>query len=114
MVAVNVELMLLYWDIGRAILACQKREGWGAKVVQRMAEDLAAEFPGMKGLSLRNLKYMRAFADAWPNREFVQQVVAQIPWRTNIKLLDKINDKECRIWYAKQAISQRISLIKRL
>ena len=78
MVAVNVELMLLYWDIGRAILDRQVAEGWGAKVVQRIATDLAAEFSGAKGFSLRNLKYMRVFAEAWPNREFVQQVVAQI------------------------------------
>lgn len=103
MVAVNVELMLLYWDIGRAILDCQKREGWGAKVVQRMAADLAAEFPGMKGLSLRNLKYMRAFADAWPNREFVQQVVAQISWGNNVVLLDRVKDIERRKAYARLA-----------
>lgn len=104
MVAVNVELMLLYWDIGRAILDCQKREGWGAKVVQRMAADLAAEFPGMKGLSLRNLKYMRAFADAWPNREFVQQVVAQISWGNNIVLLDRVKDIGQREVYACLAV----------
>ena len=103
MVAVNVELMLLYWDIGRAILDCQKREGWGAKVVQRMASDLAAEFPGAKGFSLRNLKYMRAFAEAWPNREFVQQVVAQISWGNNVVLLDRVKDIEQRKAYARLA-----------
>ena len=103
MVAVNVELMLLYWDIGRAILDCQKREGWGAKVVQRIATDLAAEFPGAKGFSLRNLKYMRAFAEAWPNREFVQQVVAQISWGNNVVLLDRVKDIEQRKAYARLA-----------
>ena len=103
MVAVNVELMLLYWDIGRAILDCQKREGWGAKVVQRMASDLAAEFPGAKGFSLRNLKYMRAFAEAWPNREFVQQVVAQISWGNNVVLLDRVKDVGQREIYARLA-----------
>lgn len=82
----------------------QEVEGWGAKVIDRMSKDLCNEFPDMKGFSARNIKYMRKFALSWDNYEFVQQVVAQIPWRTNIKLLDKISDKECRIWYAKQAI----------
>ena len=103
MVAVNVELMLLYWDIGRAILDRQTAEGWGSKVVQRMASDLAAEFPGAKGFSLRNLKYMRAFAEAWPNREFVQQVVAQISWGNNVVLLDRVKDVGQREAYARLA-----------
>ena len=103
MVAVNVELMLLYWDIGRAILDRQAAEGWGTKVVQRIATDLAAEFPGAKGFSLRNLKYMRAFAEAWPNREFVQQVVAQISWGNNVVLLDRVKDIEQRKAYARLA-----------
>ena len=103
MVAVNVELMLLYWDIGRAILDRQAAEGWGTKVVQRIATDLAAEFPGAKGFSLRNLKYMRAFAEAWPNREFVQQVVAQISWGNNVVLLDRVKDIEQRKTYARLA-----------
>lgn len=103
MVAVNVELMLLYWDIGRAILDRQAAEGWGAKVVQHIATDLAAEFPGAKGFSLRNLKYMRAFAEAWPNREFVQQVVAQISWGNNVVLLDRVKDIEQRKAYARLA-----------
>ena len=103
MVAVNVEPMLLYWDIGRAILDRQAAEGWGTKVVQRIATDLAAEFPGAKGFSLRNLKYMRAFAEAWPNREFVQQVVAQISWGNNVVLLDRVKDIEQRKAYARLA-----------
>ena len=103
LVAVNVELMLLYWDIGRAILDRQAAEGWGTKVVQRIATDLAVEFPGAKGFSLRNLKYMRAFAEAWPNREFVQQVVAQISWGNNVVLLDRVKDIEQRKAYARLA-----------
>ena len=103
LVAVNVELMLLYWDIGRAILDRQAAEGWGTKVVQRIATDLAVEFPGAKGFSLRNLKYMRAFAEAWPNREFVQQVVAQISWGNNVVLLDRVKDIEQRKTYARLA-----------
>ena len=75
--AVNQELVLLYWGIGKEILSRQSEEGWGTKVVERLAHDLHVEFPNMGGLSSRNLKYMRAFAEAWP---IVQQPVAQLPW----------------------------------
>lgn len=102
--AANSSMICLYWKIGKAILEKQEVEGWGTKVIDRMSKDLCDEFPDMKGFSARNIKYMRKFALSWDDYEFVQQVVAQIPWRTNIKLLDKISDKECRIWYAKQAI----------
>jgi predicted nuclease of restriction endonuclease-like (RecB) superfamily len=77
---VNRELVRLYWQIGRDILDRQGREGWGAKVIERLAQDLRNAFPDMKGFSPRNLKYMRAFADAWPDEEFVQEVLAQLPW----------------------------------
>ena len=78
--AVNRELVQLYWQIGRDILARQASQGWGAKVIERLAHDLRAAFPDMKGFSPRNLKYMRAFSEAWPEAEFVQQAVAQLPW----------------------------------
>jgi hypothetical protein len=77
--AVNRELVLLYWQIGRDILARQAEQGWGAKVIDRLAKNLRAAFPDMKGFSPRNLKYMRAFADAWPDEAFVQQAVARCP-----------------------------------
>jgi predicted nuclease of restriction endonuclease-like (RecB) superfamily len=76
--AVNRELVLLYWQIGRDILDRQRRESWGAKVIDRLAADLKRAFPEMKGFSPRNLKYMRAFAEAWPEEPFVQAVLAQI------------------------------------
>jgi hypothetical protein len=78
--AVNQELVGLYWQIGRDILARQAEQGWGAKVIERLAHDLRTAFPEMKGFSPRNLKYMRAFAEAWPDSEFVQAVLAQLPW----------------------------------
>ena len=78
--AVNRELVLLYWQIGRDILARQAEQGWGAKVIERLAHDLREAFPEMKGFSPRNLKYMRAFAEAWPDAKFVQQAAAQLPW----------------------------------
>jgi predicted nuclease of restriction endonuclease-like (RecB) superfamily len=78
--AVNRELILLYWQIGQDILERQKREGWGAKVIDLLSRDLRLEFPDIKGFSPRNLKYMRTFAEAYPDEQIVQQVVAQIPW----------------------------------
>lgn len=83
--SVNRELVLLYWTIGRDILGRQEREGWGAKVIDRLAGDLGRAFPEMTGLSARNLKYMRAFAEAWPDGEFVQQVVAPSPWAQEVR-----------------------------
>ena len=96
--AVNRELVLLYWQIGRDILARQGREGWGAKVIERLAHDLRNAFPDMKGLSPRNLKYMRAFAEAWPDSAFVQEVLAQLPWYHRVALLDKLATETARRW----------------
>lgn len=102
--AVNRELTTLYWQIGQEILRRQQEEGWGAKVIDRLARDLKMEFPEMTGFSPRNLKYMRAFAEAYPEEEFVHQVGAQIPWKHNCVILDKIKSPEQRIWYAKKTI----------
>jgi predicted nuclease of restriction endonuclease-like (RecB) superfamily len=87
--AVNRELVLLYWQIGQDILIRQAQQGWGTKVIDRLAQDLRAAFPDMKGFSPRNLKYMRAFAEAWPDAEFVQQAAAQLPWGHNLMLLEQ-------------------------
>lgn len=102
--AANQELLALYWDIGQLILDRQQAEGWGTKVIERLAQDLQNEFPGRQGFSPRNLKYMRAFADAWPSREFVQQPAAQIPWTHHCILLDKLSTAEERLWYATKTV----------
>jgi predicted nuclease of restriction endonuclease-like (RecB) superfamily len=94
--------VLLYWEVGREILQRQEREGWGAKVIDRLAGDLRAAFPDM-GWSPRNLKYMRALAAAWPTDEKVPHPVAQIPWGHIRTLLDKLNDPDVRLWYAAKA-----------
>jgi predicted nuclease of restriction endonuclease-like (RecB) superfamily len=107
--AVNRELVLLYWQIGRDILERQSREGWGAKVVDRLAHDLRTAFPDMQGFSPRNLKYMRAFAEAWPDADFVQAVLAQLPWYHQLALLDKLKAEDARRWYAAQAITHNWS-----
>jgi predicted nuclease of restriction endonuclease-like (RecB) superfamily len=102
--AVNHELVQLYWQLGRDILARQAEQGWGAKVIDRIAADLKATFPDMKGFSPRNLKYMRAFAEAWPDADFVQGVLAQLPWYHHLALLDKLDGEDARRWYAAKAI----------
>jgi predicted nuclease of restriction endonuclease-like (RecB) superfamily len=102
--AVNRELVLLYWQIGHDILDRQDREGWGAKIIDRLAIDLKRAFPEMKGFSPRNLKYMRRFAEVWTEAEFVQQVAAQLPWFHNCVLLDKVAGADERRWYARAAL----------
>jgi predicted nuclease of restriction endonuclease-like (RecB) superfamily len=106
MVAVNRGMILLYWQLGREILTRQQEQGWGAKVIDRLAQDLQAAFPGTKGYSSRNLKYMRAFAEAYPDEPIVQGVLAQITWYHNIALLEKLHSLEERLWYAQKTIEQ--------
>jgi predicted nuclease of restriction endonuclease-like (RecB) superfamily len=102
--AVNRELVLLYWRIGQDILERQRHSGWGSKVIDRLAADLRSAFPEMSGFSPRNLKYMRAFAEAWPDEDFGQQVAAQLPWFHNCTILDKLKNLAERLWYAQQTI----------
>jgi len=140
--AVNHELIGLYWQIGRDILARQAAQGWGTKVIDRLSQDLRAAFPEMKGFSRSNLKYMRVFAESWPEfgigqqpagqleggsivqgalgqREsgfvqqaagqlesgpFVRQLLHNLPWFHLCTLLDKLKNREDRLWYAQKAI----------
>ena len=104
--AVNQELIGLYWQISRDILQRQAEQGWGTKVIDRLSRDLRTAFPEMKGFSPRNLKYMRAFAESWPEPEFVQQLAAQLPWGHNQVMLDKLDTPRSRRWYASKAIEQ--------
>ena len=114
---VNQQLLLLYWQIGDRILQMQNTEGWGTKVIDRISNDLKKEFSDMKGLSSRNLKYMRAFAESYPefkkaiandnqhlinNKSIVQAPLAQLTWYHHITLLDKVKDIEERIFYIYQ------------
>jgi predicted nuclease of restriction endonuclease-like (RecB) superfamily len=126
-VLVNVELLRVYWEIGKAIIEQQKAEGWGTKVIDRLAKDLKSEFNDMQGLSVRNLKYMRTFAEAYPDFTkvqppvaqiqesdkqsvtIVQQLVAQIPWSHNIILLDRLETPEDRLFYAQKTIENNWS-----
>lgn len=102
--AVNHELIMLYWQIGRAILANQEGKGWGAKIIDRLSSDLKHAFPDLKGFSKRNLQYMRALAEAWTDIQIVQRAVAQIPWSHNCIILEKIQASEERLFYIQQTV----------
>ena len=90
--AANAEQIQLYLEIGRELLARRDRDGWGAKVVDRLAADLQAAFPDMRGFSSRNLKYMRHFAECCPNGQIGQQPAAQLPWFHIVPLLTGLED----------------------
>lgn len=96
----NADMLLLYHDIGCVI---NEHKAWGNKFVDNLATDIRSAFPKSKGYSVRNLKYMAKFAETYPDREFVQQVVAQIPWGHNIVLMDKIANPEERKWYIEKS-----------
>jgi predicted nuclease of restriction endonuclease-like (RecB) superfamily len=133
--ALNLHLLTLYWKIGRAILDQQEQQGWGAKIIDRLAEDLRTNFPAMKGFSPRNLKYMRTFAEAWTefgisataaaqledgeiiqarlgqmeDETIVQQQLDKLPWGHHCVLLDKLKTREDREWYLRKALEHNWS-----
>jgi predicted nuclease of restriction endonuclease-like (RecB) superfamily len=102
--AINQEMVMLYWSIGRDILQRQESEGWGTKVIDRLAQDLKAAFPDIRGFSPRNIRYMRTFALAYPDEQIVQRSAAQLPWRQTMVVLDKLKDQEQRLWYTAQSL----------
>ncbi len=104
LLSANAALVMMYWDIGNAILQKQNSEGWGAKVIDRLSHDLKEIFPDMGGFSPRNLKYMRKFSESWPDREIVQGALAQITWYHNLALLEKVKKPELRLWYAGKTV----------
>ncbi|HEY1690189.1 MAG TPA: PDDEXK nuclease domain-containing protein [Solirubrobacteraceae bacterium] len=106
--AINAELIGVYWQIGQEILRRQAEEGnlrgrGGPKIVERLSADLRAAFPGARGFSVRSLRYMRAFAAAWPERAMLQSDTAALPWGHIMLLLDKLSDRPTRDWYASRA-----------
>jgi predicted nuclease of restriction endonuclease-like (RecB) superfamily len=99
--SVNNELLLLYWNIGHTI---NDHAEWGNKFVENLARDIKLDFPQLTGFSVRNLKYMAKFAKTWPDTKFVQRCVAQIPWRHNIAIMEKVKDEKQREWYIRKTI----------
>ena len=104
--AVNAELIRLYWDIGRTLLVRRELEGWGGKVVARLASDLKEAFPTMKGLSSSNLKYMRYFAECCPDLRIGQQAADQLPWFHLVTLLTKVDREGEREWLCYRAVRE--------
>ena len=104
--AVNTELIKLYWQIGKALHERQKVEKWGAKYLDQVSNDLKLAFPSMKGFSSTNLKYMRIFAQEYPNLEIGQQAVDQLSWGAIIDLNQRVKDIRIREWYAQQAVRE--------
>ena len=102
--AVNRELLGLYWQLGKDLLDRQVRETWGSSIIEQVSCDLRTAFPEMKGFSPSNLKYMRAFAEAWPDFLIRQQAVGELPWGHNVVLLTKLKQKEQRLAYAQSAV----------
>lgn len=108
--AINAELIEVDWQIGHEILRRQAEEGnrrgrGGPKIVERLSADLRSAFPGARGFSVRSLRYMRAFAAAWPEREMLQSDIAALPWAHVTLLLDKLSGRPTRDWYAARASS---------
>lgn len=104
--AANAELIALYWQIGNEILQRQSAQGWGSKIIERLARDLREAFPEMKGFSTRNLMYMRDFAESWPSAEIMQQLAAQLPWFHIVVLMTRLKDTSTREWYAQHTIAE--------
>lgn len=125
---VNADLLALYWEIGNSIIQKQTEKGWGSKIIDFLAKDLASNFPYSKGFSVRNLKYMRTFAEAYPQfpivqvplaqstNDFMQVPLAQITWYHHISLLTKVKDLSERVFYiietAKNEWSRNIMLMQ--
>lgn len=104
--AANQELVATYWQVGSEIVARMEFEGWGARVVDRLAADLRDRFPGAKGFSPRNLRYMRTFAAVWSENAILQAPLARLPWYHHIALLEKLDAADVRLWYAERAMDQ--------
>jgi predicted nuclease of restriction endonuclease-like (RecB) superfamily len=102
--AVNKELIHLYWRIGEGILEKQKELGWGSKVIEQLSLDLKHSFPEIKGFSKQNLWYMRQFASEYNKSEIIQQTIGEIPWGHNIDIVTKLKDNNTRFWYVKKTI----------
>ena len=96
----NVQMTMMYYHIGKEIFRRQKQEGWGAKVIDRLSNDIKNKFPEAHGFSPRNLMYMRQFAEQWPKEETVVNIISKLPWRHNITLMKKIKEPNRRLLYA--------------
>lgn len=107
--AVNREMIQFYWQLGKQILEKQAEVAWGSKFLEQLSRDLQIEFPGTKGFSVRNLKFMRQFAETYPDSEIGKQSVSQLPWGHIIVLMQQVKDTVEREWYANNTLKNGIS-----
>lgn len=101
--SITKELIMLYWRIGQELSEKTQREGWGAKVVEKLATDISKEFPGIASFSVRNLIYMRKFAESYPDLNCAA-AAAQIPWGHNMVIMDKVENDAKRLWYVQKCL----------
>src|SRR4030042_1057545 len=122
--SVNSELIMLYWDIGKAIVAKQKEHGWGDSIVETTSRDLQKELPATTGFSADNLWRMRQFFIEYSDPEFLEQtvpemgigkngiqnleqavpdVLSDIPWGHHVEVLKKVKDYKARVYYLRSA-----------
>ena len=97
----NKELVLTYYNIGLKLVENNK---WGASFIDTLAKDLKIEFPTIKGMSARNLRYMQKFATEFDNDEFLQHDVAKLPWTSITTIMDQVKDKGQRKWYITESV----------
>jgi hypothetical protein len=97
----NKDLILMYYNIGLKLIENNK---WGSSFIDTLAKDLKMEFPTLKGMSARNLRYMQKFATEFDNDEFLQHDVAKLPWTSVTTIMDQVKDKEQRNWYIKESV----------
>lgn len=102
--AVNSELISLYWEIGKMLFEKMQSEGWGAKTIDRLAQDLSSRVPDISGFSARNLRYMKRFFEIYQDTPILQRPVAKLPWGHNVTLMEKLTSNDERFWYAEQTI----------
>ncbi len=102
--AASRELLTSYWSIGGMLVERESAEGWGTRVVDRLSTDIRTQFPDLRGFSPRNLRYMKSFAQAWPDSSILQGSLARLPWYHQIALLEKLGDADTRLWYAAAAM----------
>ena len=98
---VNKDLILMYYNIGLKLIENNK---WGSSFIDTLAKDLKMEFPTLKGMSARNLRYMQKFATEFDNDEFLQHDVAKLSWTSVTTIMDQVKDKEQRNWYIKESV----------
>lgn len=111
-IAVNQELIALYWEIGHKLLKRQQTAQWGDKLLEALSKDIKSSFPGVKGFSLTNLKSMRRFAEVYPDFASISQTLSdQLPWSHHVALIQSTKSNDERQWYIQQMVLSQIAFL---